>query len=162
MGWIVTRKKKMPVKRQPCTIEGVHYESESVASRALGIHLNTMRSRFRSSLFPEYVSEYHKKRKCTKKTFSIPCTIEGVEYPSITNAARVLGKRPSTISNRLISFNYPDYVCAELPKQKPKYTYKVNGKRYKTLQEIADAEGVTKERIRQKMNNPKKTEYQRF
>lgn len=152
----------MPVKRQSCIIGGVHYESESVAARALGIHINTIRSRLRSSLFPEYVSKYHKKVKSTKNTIPIPCTINGIEYPSITNAARVLGKRPGTIHNRLISFNYPDYVCTEFPKKKPKYSYKVNGKRYSTLQEIADEEGVTKERIRQKMSDPKKTEYQRF
>ena len=44
----------------------------------------------------------------------------------------------------------------------PKYIYNVNGKKYRTLQEIANAEGVSQERIRQKMDDPFYEEYQRF
>ena len=44
----------------------------------------------------------------------------------------------------------------------PKYIYKIKGKKYSTLREIAIAEGVTEERIRQKMDDPFYEEYQRF
>lgn len=152
----------MPVKKQPCTIDGVNYESKSAAARALGIYVGVLKNRLNSSNFPEYVSKHHKKIKHTKNTAPMPCTIKGIEYPSITNAARELRESPNTIYNRLISFNFPDYVCADIPKKTPKYSYTVNGKKYGTLQEIADAEGVTKERIRQKMNSPKYPKYQRF
>lgn len=57
-----------------------------------------------------------------------------------------------------ISFNYLDYVCAEIPK----YGYTVDRKKCRTLQEIADVEGLTRERIRQKMNNPSYAEYKRI
>ena len=43
-----------------------------------------------------------------------------------------------------------------------KYSYTVHGKKYSTLREIADVEGVTEERIRQKMNDLSYAEYQRF
>ena len=42
------------------------------------------------------------------------------------------------------------------------YSYIVKGRKYSTLREIAQAEGVTEERVRQKMNDPSYAEYQRF
>ena len=72
---------------------------------------------------------------------------------------------PPTISYRLKSPNYPDYVSADIPKEPPKpikYRYTVNGKKYRSLQEIGYVEGLTKERIRQKMNSPKYPSYRRF
>lgn len=154
----------MPAKKQPCIVDGVRYESKSAAARALGIYVGVLKNRLSSSNFPGYVSKHHKKIKHVKRTAPLPCTIKGVEYPSIAEAARKLRISPDVVSNRLKSYDYPDYVCASIPKKlkTPKYSYMANGKKYKTLQEIADAEGVTKERIRQKMNNPKKPEYQRF
>ena len=43
-----------------------------------------------------------------------------------------------------------------------RYSYKVKGKKYSSLQEIGNAEGLSKERIRQRMNDPSYDEYQRF
>ena len=48
------------------------------------------------------------------------------------------------------------------PLQSFKYSYTVHGKKYSTLREIADVEGVTEERIRQKMDDPFYEKYQRF
>ena len=157
----------MPRKKQPCTVNGVRYESESAATKVLNMNLITLRTRLRSSNFPEYTSKHHPKIKRGKKTAPKSCTIKGVKYASITSAAKKLKMNPNTLSNRLKSFNYPDYVCAEIPKiSKPpkpiKYNYKVNGKKYRSLQEIGDMEGLTKERIRQKMNDLKYPGYQRL
>ena len=152
----------MPLKKQPCFVNGVRYESESAAARALGIYLRRLRARLRSSNFPEYTSRHHEKRNCTKDALPVPCVIKGIEYASISSAARKLKKPIGMIFNRLGSSRYPDYICASISKRQPKYRYKVNGKKYRTLQEIADVEGVSMEYIRRKMNNPKKPEYQRF
>ena len=157
----------MPLKKKPCTINGVHYESESAATRALGINLMTIRTRLRSSNFPEYISKHYTKVKRRKKIVPILCTIKGVEYDSLSDASRKTGKSPYMIFKRLRSFDFPDYVCVNIPKvsepPKPiKYRYKVNGKKYCTLREIGDMDGVTKERIRQKMNSPKYPGYQRL
>ena len=125
-----------------------------------------LRTRLRSSNFPNYTSKHHTKVK--RKKASVPCVIRGVEYPSISDAARNLKTQHGTIRSRLISSNFPDYVAAGIPKKPPeppkpiKYRYKVNGKKYRTLQEIGDMERLSKERIRQKMNSPKHPGYRRL
>ena len=62
------------------------------------------------------------------------------------------------------SFDYPDYVCEEYPKDAlfKLYKYEIRGRRYKTLEEIGDMEGVNKERIHQKINRKKHIEYRRL
>ncbi|MCY4053212.1 MAG: hypothetical protein OXE98_04955 [Hyphomicrobiales bacterium] len=154
------------MKKTPCIIDGVHYESISAAARALGVDFMMLRTRLRSSNFPDYTSKYHAKVK--RKTVSIPCVIRGVEYPSISDATRKLKTQHEKIRSRLSSSNFPDYVAADIPKKpheppKPiKYRYTVNGKKYRSLQEIGDMEGLTKERIRQKMNSSKYPGYRRL
>ena len=157
----------MSNNRHSCSINGIHYGSESEASRALCIDPMTLRIRLRSSNFPGYKSKYHKKIKRRNRIASIPCTVKGVKYASISKVARKFKRSYNLILKRLRSFDYPDYVCDDIPKvpkpSKPiKYSYKVKGKKYHTLQEIADAEGLTKERIRQKMNDPSYRAYKRL
>ena len=154
----------MPVKKHPCIVDGIYYESETAAARALGIGLMVLRSRLRSLNFPKYVSKHHKKVEY-RRIPSISCTIKGVEYASITCAARKLGRSPNLIFRRLRSFDFPDYVSTHVPKvAKPTEAprYEVDGKKYHTLQEIGNMEGLTRERIRQKMNSPKHPRYQRL
>lgn len=152
-------------KRLPCIIDGIRYESINVAAKALKIDPARVRFRLRSSNFPNYTSKHHPKSKRKEITAPTPCTIKGVAYPSISDAARKLKTKHETISKRLRSSDYPDYVCADIPKKPPRpveYRYKVKGKRYRSLQEIADMEGVTKEWIRQKINSPKYPRYRRI
>ena len=165
----IPKKPSIPSRRKkyPCIIDEIHYESEYAAVRALGVSINTVRSRLRSSNFPEYISKHHPKIKRRKRIASTSCIIKMVEYTSVANAARKLKISAPTIFKRLASFDYPDYVCTEIPKapERPKpikYGYVVNGKKYRTLQEIGDMEGVTRERIRQKMNDSRKPEYQKL
>ena len=147
----------MQGKKQPCTIDGIDYQSETAAAKALGTYVGVLQNRFGSSNFPNYVSKHHPKVKRRRRISSISCTIKGVEYRSISYAAKKLGRSPNLIFRRLRSFDFPDYVSADVPKvaqpAKPP-RYEVNGKKYHSLQEIGDAEGLTRERIRQKMNNP--------
>ena len=152
----------MSVKKQPCIIDGVHYESEYAASKALGINANGLTTRLRSSNFLGYISKYHSKED--HKIKFAPCTIGGIEYRSIGSAAKKLGKSSNWVVRRLQSFDYPDYICKKYPKKKSVkiYKYEVRGKRYKILQEIADIEGVSKEYIRKKMIDPKNPEYRKL
>ena len=154
----------MPVKKKPCTVDGIRYESESAAAKALGIYVSGLKIRLRSSNFPNYTSKHRPKVKRRKKAASTSCTIQGVKYVSVADAARKLGKDAGIIFKRLRSFDFPDYVSVHIPKiaKTIKYNYTVNGKKYRTLQEIADEEGLTKERIRQKMNDPKYSGYRRL
>ena len=153
------------MKRVPCIIDGVRYESINAAARALRTDSSRVLFRLRSSNFPNYRSKHHRKIKREKIVSPNPCTIGGVEYPSISDAARKLKTHPERIRIRLRSSKYPDYVCETIPKKPPKpikYNYTVNGKKYRSLQEIGDMEGLTRERIRQKMNSPKYPGYRRL
>lgn len=154
----------MPVKKKPCTVDRIRYESESAAAKALGIYVGVLKIRLRSSNFPNYTSKHHPKVKRRKKTVSTSCTIQGTKYASVADAARKLKKGAGVIFKRLRSFDFPDYVSASIPKiaKTIKYNYTVNGRNYRTLQEIADEEGLTKERIRQKMNDSKYSGYRRL
>lgn len=146
-------------KRQPCRIGGVDYESETAAAKALGIGIGSLRSRFCSSKYPGYASQYHSKINVGKRT---PCSIAGTDYKSIGLAAREMGISSALLRKQLASLDYPDYICAEIPKEPPKLPqYRVKGKYYNSLQEIADMEGLTRERIRQKMNSPLYPDHQR-
>lgn len=151
------------MKKQSCTVDGIHYESENAAAKALDLQVSALRYRLRSSNFPEYISKLHPK-EARRPFFS--CTIDGVEYETMEHAAKEFGISGNSIKNRLASSNYPDYICAEIPKKtrntKCTYAYVAHGKKYATLQEIADVEGLSRERIRQKMNNPSYAEYRRL
>lgn len=140
--------------KHPCTINGIDYESESAAARDLGIHSTLVHARLKSSNFPEYVSKYH--RKETRRAF-VPCSIAGVEYRAIGHATRSLKITYEEMLRRLASFDYPDYVCARYPKIP--FKYEVRGKKYRTMREIAEDEGVSRERIRQKIRSPFHKEY---
>ena len=154
------------VEKKSCIIEGIVYESETAAAKALKIRFHTLRGRLCSSNFPEYVSEHHTKEK--RRRLPIPCSVAGVEYRSIGHAARNLKISDASLRTRLASLDYPDHVCADIPKKpKPKkpdkpMRYRVRGKLYGTLQEIGNEEGITRERVRQKMNSPKHSDYERL
>lgn len=157
----------MPKKGHSCTINGIHYVSESEATRDLGISLMGLRTRFCSSNYPGYKSKYHKKVKRGKRVEAHSCIVKGVKYTSISKVAKKFKRSYNLILRRLKSFEYPDYISKDISKvRKPskaiKYVYKVRGKKFRTLQEIADVEGVTKERIRQKMNDPCHEAYKRL
>lgn len=156
--WNVQMKKRLKL---PCTINGIDYESESAAARALGIHSTIVHTRLKSSNFPEYISKYHLKKD--RKVKFISCSVAGIKYRAVGSAARNLKIPYSEMLRRLASFDYPDYVCEKFPKKPSEiFRYEVRGKKYKTLREIADTEGVTGERIRQKIHNPYYEEYQRI
>ena len=84
-----------------CTIGGVNYESINAAGKALGIGFSTVHYRLHSYNYPEYVSEYHPKEGC--QTF-IPCTIRGVEYATIADAAKKLGENSHWILKKIAIF----------------------------------------------------------
>ena len=70
---------------------------------------------------------------------------------------------PWQIKDRLASLDYPGYVSADIPKKPPKpMKYKVGENLYRTMQEIANIEVITVERVRQKMNDPSYPEYQKL
>ena len=157
----IPKKPSVPRKGKgyPCTIDGIDYDSEQAAADALGCYTSGLRIRLQSSNFPEYVSKHRPKKE--RRTF-VSCSVAGVEYRSIGDAAREAGVHYREMVRRLVSPDYPDYVCDKRPKRFPKHVFMVNGRKYFTLQEIADVEGLTRERIRQKVNDPSYVHYRRL
>ena len=143
---------------EACIIDGIEHVSAKKAAKALGISLGSLLSRLHSSNYPEYVSQYRPKEK--RRRHLLPCSVAGVEYASLADASRRLGITEGMIRRRLASPDFPDYACAHIPKKPPEpLRYTVRGKSYRTLQEIANAEGVTRERVRQRMNDPSYPDY---
>ena len=154
----------MPVKRQACTVDGVHYESENAVARALNIGLGAVRHRLRSSNYPEYVSKHHPKEDCSNERL-VPCSIAGIEYKSTRHAAKELGISPYKVKRRLSSLDYPDYVCAGIPKKPTTpaksdgYPCTINGVPYKSEKEAAEALGVYTSGLRIRLRSPNFPEY---
>ena len=132
----------------------------------MGIDVVLLKARLVSSNFPNYTSRHHRKIKRKRRGAKrVSCIIKGVKYTSLVAASKKFKVIASTISNRLKSPNYPDYVRPDVPKRVSKRNqckFIAHGKKYRSMQEIADAEGVTRERIRQKINDPKHPGYKRI
>ena len=126
-----------------CTIDGVHYPSVSAAARDLG--MPSIELRIRSSNFPGYISKRYKKVKRGKLMTPKRCTIKGVEYVSINAAAKKLKIKNDTISNRLRSFDFPDYICDEYPKKPPKKRHPctIDGVEYKSIRSASRDLGIS-------------------
>lgn len=112
-------------KNKSCIIGDVEYESVAAAEKELGVSSSTLRNRFQSAKFPEYVRPDVKKR--TDKR-AHPCIIKGVKYSSYPVAAKVLGIKRTTIRDRLLSTNFPEYV-SEVFKKKRIKKYNVKKRR---------------------------------
>ena len=73
-----------------------------------------------------------------------PCTWEGVDYPSITAAAKALGITHSAMSERLMRRDRP-----KRPRRKPVHMPReYNGQFYSTLAEAARSLGVSRDKAR--------------
>lgn len=103
----------MNQKNKSCIIDGVEYKSVTEAQKALNVSSSTLRHRFQSALFPQYIRHGVVKNEGT----SGPCVINGVKYPSYSVAAKTLGIKQSTIRWRLNSPNFPEYTF-DLSKEK--------------------------------------------
>lgn len=104
---------KIRLHRVPCVVAGVEYESITSAVKKLEISYGEMIKRLHSFDYPDYVSVRHPKIRFTPKNPSISCTINGIEYKSLTSAAKDLGISLSTLRYRLGSSNFPGYVKSE-------------------------------------------------
>ena len=73
-----------------------------------------------------------------------PCTWEGVDYPSITAAAKALGITHSAMSERLMRRDRP-----KRPRRKPAHMpCEYNGQFYSTLAEAARSLGLSRDKAR--------------
>ena len=150
-------------KPKPCKVNGIHYKSGNDAAAALGIPRSTLRMRLTSPNFPQYSSKHYPKTSI-ERTF-VSCSIDGVEYRSISSASKKLGIPTGKIKRRLVSFHYPGYVCAKHPKRK-RESHKfqgqpcmINGVRYKSENAAANALGTGAAKLRYRLKSSNFPEY---
>ena len=159
--------------RLDCEFQGVRYRSIGALARALGIGWSKARS-FAEEVHRceiEYAGKkycsitalaaaYHLTDTCCiyrlrhnipLEASSVrgvssrkPCTWEGVDYPSITAAAKALGITPSAMTERLMRRDRP-----KRPRRKPVHMpCEYNGQFYSTLAEAARSLGVSRDKAR--------------
>lgn len=142
----------MARRKHSCTIDGTDYESESVASKSLGVNFGKLQYRLTSPNFPEYISKY-KPKKTSKQIF---CSVAGIQYKTALSATKDLGISHYELKRRLASFDYPDYVRDKIPKQLPtsrrrKYPCKVNGVRYESVLSAVRDLGISDYEMRRRL-----------
>ena len=172
-GYGKPRKKSRRPTFLRCEFQGVSYRSIGAMARALGVGWAKARS-FAEETRPariEYAGKkyhsmtalaaaYHLTDTCCMYRLrhdipldapSVrgvssrkPCTWEGVDYPSITAAAKALGITPGAMSERLMRRDRP-----KRPRRKPvRMPCEYNGQFYSTLAEAARSLGVSRDKAR--------------
>lgn len=98
-----------------CTIDGVDYASVNEACVTLGVGYSMAMNRIKSHYWPTWTSTEVRKVIVAreKKTKPRACTIEGVTYASITEAARELNISTGSVFFKLHSVNHPNWRVSE-------------------------------------------------
>ncbi|MBS3799094.1 GIY-YIG nuclease family protein [Pseudoalteromonas sp. BDTF-M6] len=82
------------------TIEGIEYPSISEATRSYGLNYETIKQRLQRGWTPEQAFELEFPPEC-KLSNANPTEVDGIVYPSFSEAARLCGLSPSTVRKRL-------------------------------------------------------------
>lgn len=98
-----------------CTIDGEYFDNILDACAKFNISLSVAVNRFKSHYWPKWQSEEIKKVITVreKKTKPLQCTIDGVTYVSIAEAARALNTSTGSVFYKLRSNNYPEWKVSE-------------------------------------------------
>lgn len=148
-------------------INNVEYASIKLASLILKLPVDTIRQRLDSTLrkWASWV------RKGVEKILkddrgSRRVRINGVEYPSVNQAAAALGQTVNMVYGRCKSqeesFKYYEFLDVKPTRahQRVKGVEVVaNGRRYKTVKAAAEAEGVHSMTISRRLNNKRNADY---
>ena len=157
-------------KTETCTINGIEYESIKAAARDLRMRPTMLKNRLLSPNFPGYLSEYYPKIWFTGRNVGESaasrkgpafCLIAGIEYKSMASVVKDFGISAYEVKRRLVSTEYPDYLCGKYPKKSP-FKYEVGSKKYKTMPEIAEDKGISEEAVSYRINSDLHPEYRRL
>ena len=170
-GYGKPRKKSRRPARLDCEFQGVRYRSVGAMARALGIPWGKARS-FAEETHPDMIeyagkryrtvatlaAAYHLSEFCCwyrmKHGLPLeappdrcahsrkPCTWEGVDYPSVSAAARACGITATAMTERLMRRDRP-----KRPRRKPRRRpCEYQGVCYDTLAEAARALGISRDK----------------
>ena len=96
-----------------CTVDGVRYETLTLAGKAHGINRALVVNRCQAIRWPTWVADHIEKRRGRNPgTPKKPVRINGVRYASMTEAGRCLNMRTCAVHFRVNSDLHPDWtIC---------------------------------------------------
>lgn len=109
-GYVKNRDKHISRVAISVEIDGVLYESQSAAARAIGVNAETVRYRINNN-FPGYISHGNSNRVAQRLT-TRSVVVLNIEYESIRLAADATGVSESAIKNR-IKQGWPGYFYTD-------------------------------------------------
>ncbi|MDD5228276.1 MAG: NUMOD1 domain-containing DNA-binding protein [Methylococcales bacterium] len=137
----------------------IKYGSLVEAEKATGIKHGTLAVRAKSSNYPDIkidgVVKTQRSEKMSKLAVSV--TIDGVEYQTLSDAARVIGIDINTIKKRCCSLSFPNYISkdADLQKKPPKdgrpslRRITIDGNKYRSIKAAHEAVGIPRDKLKQ-------------
>lgn len=100
-------------KRKPppiiATVDGVEYRKVTDAAKLHQISRVVAMSRFQSPSWPTWNHTSHPKQDIGHSTVPRACSIDGISYKSLRDAARMLNTDPNTVFARINNPNYPNW-----------------------------------------------------
>lgn len=155
-GTLKKQNKKQPVT--PIWIGDTKYNSIVDAEKATGIKDATLTARAKSSNYPDIridgVVKEQRSEKMAKLAVSV--TIDGVEYQTLSDAARAMGVTICAIKRRCCSTSFPNYISkdADLQKKPPKdgrpslRHIMVDGNKYRSIKAAHEAVGIQRAKLK--------------
>lgn len=159
-GTIVKAERRQP--RQPIIVNGRYFESLSSATRAMNEKKGVLAYRAASSNYPEVICEGISKQSRDPKLAkdSISVSIKGVNFPSLSAAARAKGIDVSTLKTGLQStaYKYRDWLCEDpdLQKTPPKDDRPglchvvIFGEEYRSISAAAQALNMRRDKVKKR------------
>ena len=107
----IQRSAKMGKIAVSVTVDDVKYHTLSDAARAIGIDINTVKGRCRSTLFPNYISkdaDLQKKPPKNGLPYLGKIVVDGIKYPSIKAAHEAVGIQRAKLKKMALDENVPN------------------------------------------------------
>ncbi|MEI7796957.1 MAG: hypothetical protein WCI06_10030, partial [Methylococcaceae bacterium] len=143
---------------QAIWIGEIKYSSLVEAEKATGINRATLAARAKSSNYPDIKIDGMVKTQRSEKMgkIAVSVTVEGVEYKTLSDAARAIGIDINSVKQRCRSTSFPAYVSndVDLQKKLPKsglpYLGRiiVDGIKYRSIKMAFEAVGIQRAKLK--------------
>jgi len=156
-----SKKSRIQSERKPFTaiwIGEIKYSSLVEAEKATGIKHGTLVARAKSSNYPDIrIDGVVKEQRSAKMgKIAVSVTIDGVEYQTLSDAARAIGIDINTVKQRCRSTSFPNYISkdVDLQKKPPKsglpYLGRivVDGVKYRSIKAAHEAVGIQRAKLK--------------
>jgi len=147
----------------PVEIKGKKYLSMSQAAKELNVSRETVNYRCKNRRFPKWkFIEETKISDCFTPEFSsmpIKLEVDGIEFGSLSAAARKFKVDINIVKSRCRSLSYPTWICDKFEKQGPKdgrpglIQIEIDGIKYRSVNEASKVLKITRPTIKKRLNS---------